>query len=56
VLIREELEKLEAQILSPYAAKSADSRGRLREEKECDIRTRFQRIGTEYCIQKLFED
>jgi len=33
VLIREELEKLEAQILSPYAAKSADSRGSCERKK-----------------------
>jgi len=54
VLIREELEKLEAQILSPYAAKSADSRGRLREEKECDIRTRFQRDRDRILYSKAF--
>lgn len=54
MLIREELEKLEAQILSPYAAKSADSRGRLREEKECDIRTRFQRDRDRILYSKAF--
>ena len=41
--IREETEALEYQILSPYAAHSADSRGRARDEEKCDLRTDFQR-------------
>ena len=41
--IRENLEKLEMEYLSPYAAHSADSRGRLREEEQCDIRPVYQR-------------
>ena len=43
MLIREKLEKLEHQILSPYACFSDQSRGRERAEKECDIRPCFQR-------------
>src|SRR5512147_3287736 len=41
--IREELEAREREILAPQAAKSADSRGRLRAEAEDDIRPAFQR-------------
>ena len=41
--IREILEKREKEILSPYAALSANTIGRARAEKECDYRTAFQR-------------
>lgn len=41
--IREELEQREKEYLSPYAAFSADSRGRRREEPQCDIRPDYQR-------------
>src|SRR3989440_4103535 len=41
--IREELEQREREILAPQAAKSAKSRGRLRAEKEDDVRPAFQR-------------
>jgi dGTPase len=41
--IREELEQREREILAPQAAKSADSRGRLRPETEDAIRPAFQR-------------
>ncbi len=41
--IREETEALEHQIYSPYAAFSDRSRGRDREEPQCDIRTVYQR-------------
>ncbi len=41
--IRENLEKREAEILSPYACHSTDSKGRDRAEEECDIRPVFQR-------------
>ncbi|MCM1101538.1 MAG: deoxyguanosinetriphosphate triphosphohydrolase [Clostridium sp.] len=41
--IRERLEQWEEDYLSPYAAKSKHSKGRLREEAECDIRPVFQR-------------
>ena len=36
--LREQLEQREREILAPQAAKSADSRGRLRNEKEDDVR------------------
>lgn len=41
--IREQLERREIEYLSPYAALSKDSRGRKKEEEECDIRPVFQR-------------
>src|SRR5262249_62084922 len=41
--LREELEARERQILAPQAAKSADSRGRVRPEPEDDVRPAFQR-------------
>jgi len=41
--IRETLEAMENEFLSPYAKKSVDSKGRLRPEEQCDIRPVFQR-------------
>jgi dGTPase len=41
--IREQLERREKQILAPQAAKSADTKGRLRPEPEDPIRPAFQR-------------
>ena len=43
VTIREQLEKREVEYLSPYATLSRNSRGRQREEPQCDIRPVFQR-------------
>src|SRR6186997_2156940 len=40
--IRKHLEARERQILAPQAAKSAESRGRQREEREDDVRPAFQ--------------
>ncbi|MFB3880713.1 MAG: deoxyguanosinetriphosphate triphosphohydrolase [Armatimonadota bacterium] len=40
---REKREQLEDQILSPFAARSANTRGRQRDEPPCPIRTAFQR-------------
>jgi hypothetical protein len=42
-MIREELERLEEMILSPLAAKSSRSKGRVRPSEPCEIRTEFQR-------------
>ena len=42
MMIREQLELRETEILSPYASFSRESRGREREEEECDIRPVFQ--------------
>ena len=41
--IREQIEAREQEIFSPYACLSSQSKGRDREEHECDIRTAFQR-------------
>lgn len=41
--IREQLELREIEYLSPYATLSKDSRGRERQEEECDVRPVFQR-------------
>jgi dGTPase len=41
--IREELEEIERKVLSPFAALSAESKGRMRPEEPCPIRTCFQR-------------
>jgi len=41
--LREELEAREREILAPQAARSAESRGRLRQEREDDVRPSFQR-------------
>ncbi len=41
--LRQQLEAREREILAPQAAKSADSRGRLRAEAEDDVRPAFQR-------------
>ena len=37
------MEQWEIEYLSPYASHSKDSKGRLKEEEQCDIRTVFQR-------------
>lgn len=42
-LIRQQIEEREALNLAPAAARSRDSRGRLRPEEECSIRVSFQR-------------
>src|SRR5476649_2421214 len=41
--LREQLEARERDVLAPQAAKSADSRGRMLQEKEDDVRPAFQR-------------
>ena len=43
MLIREVTQENEKKILSPYATLSVNSRGRMKPEKECDIRICFQR-------------
>jgi dGTPase len=43
MLIRENLEQWEKDYLSPYAALSVNSKGRQKEEEQCDIRPVFQR-------------
>lgn len=43
MLIREQIEKMERETLSPYATLNENSKGREVPEKECDIRPMFQR-------------
>ncbi len=43
MIIREQLEKRELEYLSPYATFSRNSKGRKKEELQCDIRPVFQR-------------
>src|SRR3954469_7973594 len=52
--LREELERREAEILAPQAAKSANSRGRLRPEEEDDVRPSFQRDRDRIVHSKAF--
>ena len=54
MLIRENLEQYEKQHLSPFATLSMNSRGRLREEDECDIRPVFQRDRDRIIHSKAF--
>lgn len=52
--IREQIEAMEKETLSPYAALSANSRGRDREEPQCDIRPVFQRDRDRILHSKSF--
>src|ERR1041385_6396156 len=52
--IREMLEQIERDTLAPRAAKSADSRGRDREEPEDDLRPSYQRDSDRIIHCKAF--
>ena len=52
--IRETTEKIESQILSPYASLAARSKGRDREEEDCPIRTVYQRDRDRIIHSKSF--
>jgi dGTPase len=52
--IRENLEQREKEYLSPYATLSVNSRGRDREEPQCDIRPIFQRDRDRILHSKSF--
>ena len=52
--IRENLEQLETEYLSPYAAHSRDSKGRPRPEEQCDIRPLYQRDRDRILHSKSF--
>jgi dGTPase len=54
VNLREQLEAREREILAPQAAKSADSRGRRRAEREDDVRPAFQRDRDRIIHSKAF--
>lgn len=52
--LRESIQQQEMLRLSPRACRSADSRGREREEEECQIRTCFQRDTDRIVYSKAF--
>lgn len=52
--IRNVLEERESFLLSPFAQKSKETRGRLRDEPECDIRPPFQRDRDRITHSKSF--
>lgn len=54
MLMRVDLEKREYEMLSPVAAKSAESKGRQMEEEKCPIRTDFQRDRDRIIHSKAF--
>ncbi len=52
--LRQELEEREAGILSPFACRSRESRGRKQPEEECSIRVAFQRDRDRIIHSKAF--
>ena len=52
--VREITEKIEYDTLSPYAAKSGDSKGRQVREEECELRTAYQRDRDRIIHSKAF--
>ena len=52
--LREQLQQREDATLSPLACRSSQSRGREREEAECDVRTPFQRDTDRIVYSKAF--
>ncbi len=52
--IRESLEEREKRILSPYASLSMNSKGRERQEQDCDIRPCYQRDRDRILYSKSF--
>ena len=54
MLVREQLEKMERDFLSSYATLSENSRGRIKEEAQCDIRPVFQRDRDRIIHSKSF--
>lgn len=51
---REIQEQREYELLSQYATKSSESKGRIREEKKCELRTDFQRDADRIIHSKAF--
>lgn len=52
--MREKLEQYEKEYLSEFACKSIDTKGRKRAEKQCDLRTEFQRDRDRIIHSKAF--
>lgn len=53
-VLKERTYAIEAEFFSPYATKSKDTRGRLREEQPCGMRTDFQRDRDRIIYCKAF--
>jgi dGTPase len=53
-VIRERVERREVELLSPFAAKSLESRGRVRQEESDPVRTAFQRDRDRILHSKSF--
>ena len=53
-MIREELEKLEEMILSPLAAKSSRSKGRVLLQSHVKSGRNFSETGIKFCIANPF--
>lgn len=54
MILREDLEKREYDILSPFASKAAESKGRAYEEEKCRFRTDYQRDRDRIVHSKSF--
>ena len=54
MIVRQQLEQIEREYLSPYATLSENSKGRLKEEPQCDIRPVFQRDRDRIIHSKAF--
>lgn len=54
MISRKDLEKREYEYLSRYAAKSAETRGRITDEEKCSLRTDFQRDRDRIIHSKAF--
>jgi len=54
ILKRQDIEERERAMLAPYAAKAADTRGRPRQEPECELRTAYQRDRDRIVHSKSF--
>jgi dGTPase len=54
MMIREEIEEREREHFSPYACLSAESKGRIRPEEECTIRSAFQRDRNRIVYSKAY--
>ncbi len=52
--IREQLEQIERETLSPLASLSAETKGRMKPEEKCDIRTDYQRDRDRVIHSKSF--
>lgn len=54
MIFREDLEKREYELLSPFAAKAAETKGRQYEEPKCEVRTDYQRDRDRIVHSKAF--